>query len=343
MRFISYRGFIYGQDEKINVINTLEKNYDVLIDCIKFENNNILFMDQIIQEDSLKKYKEKIWFISQDEETIQKLKLLEMRVDTQLEKNILFLPEENYEGSIDYDKYDTICSSFIGWYKQKYNSSYKIALCISGRLSTHKKNLNPQIKNYLLKNPTHWIDVYMSLNYDLDSKSFYKELDIPFVKKVSCKKFVMSSDTAKYKKRPDIGHAPLFNILSYFYHRREVIKLVPEQTECVIMYRSDLITEIPDVKSIFIPVINKDFKCFVAHGHEWFGVTAHTHMGNMKTIKIFASLDPDDYLDYNYHPESLLKYHADKKNIEIVVYHLDIILDPERRNDTFDPYSTAYW
>lgn len=263
-------------------------------------------------------------------------------VDTNIfleNKNIWFNIKQETGKYLDYEDkpYDgellqgseKICSDYIRWYRQAHRATYKIALCISGRLTTHRQNLNPQIIKYLTEHPTHWIDVWMSLNYN--NPVPYTELDPPFIRKIVCKKFIMPTDTLKYKPKPYTCHAPLFNILSCFYHRREVIKMVPEDVDCVIRYRPDIVyPSLPDLS------IMEPNTLFIPSGKDHTGISDLISFGDFQTIKKLSQLDPDDYLDFNYHPESLIDYHIKRHNIKVIRYPGDDIgVDLNRLQDNF--------
>jgi len=242
----------------------------------------------------------------------------------------------------DLDDCRGICSDYVGWYKQQADATTRIGMIIGGRFNTQETNLFPQVIKYITDNPTHWIDIHISINEEPSLVIEYlnkKWMDAPFVATISCQKYKAPDNYINHPKKY-CGETYTQNTMSMFYNNRiAFLQLKSYHNYDVVMkYRPDIVCETLPPISQAIEQIKTNKKCICMprlyhYGHICGQSNDQVGIGSPEMMEIYCNTydDIDYHLvnapPYCLHPESMLKFHLDKNEIVIEVfdytYHLD--------------------
>jgi hypothetical protein len=354
MKLISIYGDIYDiNKEKENtplyIQEALNNGFNVII-LIEWINNSYYLTNNSnkinIESDFIKKNINELWINPINELTSIKLKedFKEIKIIQDYKHLISFPDNHNNDNNDNNDNNKWICSSYIGWYKQKLNAKYHYGLTINGRLNCHHENLFPQIIKYLEENRDEWIDIHIAINDDKENKNRYlndKYMKYPFIATFSCERFIIPE---KYINYHHIQYDVVIrNVISNFY----TMSLVSKQIQLFKKnYEYDLLIKYrPDIVSINLPPL-KDFlnkpnntistPDYYLYGYNGYSLNDQIAIGKPEDIHIYLNVFSmiDKYLyedNITLHPETLIHHHLTKNNINVNLFEYSYTLNEKRK------------
>lgn len=376
MFWISHRGNIYGKEEdKENspeyIRGALEQGYDVAID-VWFHNGSWMtgtegpryVLDEALQ------HHERVWFHPMDQTSHRELldkghKMYSPGED----KSTVYLPEKNlskqHQSKKDMAVYNSICSNYIGYYKQRHDASVNIGVLVGGRLKCHEHCLLPQVVSYLRTNRGHWIDVFISINDHPDRAHEYLSypgIDAPFIAGLLCTEYKTKEE---YKTcKGVIQCVNVQNCMSMYYNNMLAMNMLRDYKnsqgvsyKLVMKYRPDIVHQElpitvplcrdmledtasgPDNNTVYMPRI----RChgYETHWHEYidenFKYNDQIGLGTYDMMEAYCSIFThiEACLDerrepYLFHPETLLGYHLRQLGAHIHRFDYEYSLDDRR-------------
>jgi hypothetical protein len=352
-------------DYIVHAINAgffVKVNVWLIEDCIHIGK---IHAQYVISDEFIHEYKNKLWFCAQTAETynilidkyaadtvfmhdftLKNISYTSFETTSDNTEFILFSPEAHkttYEirDIWNHQNCKGICSSYVAYYKQLYESKIKYAMLISGRWNCHQYNLFPQILKYLNDNKDEWIDIHVAVNDDADKLNDYlndKFMDAPFVSSFTCKKFevpdyyINHSNNAANNSRNTISmfYTQMLayqQLLQYakYYKYNIVIKYRPDITSQNLPNLKDFI-EYENIDIIYTPSIHR-------YGKKGYNYNDQIGIGNVNVMRVYCHVYP--YLDvyvneFVLHPESLLQYHLQKHDIKTELFDYNYNLDCRR-------------
>lgn len=376
MFWISHRGNIYGREEdKENcpkyIWNSLREGYNVAIDAW-FQDGTWMtgteapsyVLDEALQ------HHEQVWFHPMNEITHRELLDRKRRIYIPCEdKSSAHLPEKNltkhHQGKKDIGTYNSICSNYIGFYKQRHHASVNIGVLIGGRLKCYEHCLLPQIVSYLRNNTGHWIDVFISINDHPDRAHEYLSyhgMDVPFIAGLWCTEYKTKEEYKTY--RGIIHCVNVQNCMSMYYNNMMAMNMLRDYKNSqgvsyrlVMKYRPDIVHQElpitislcrdmlndtacgPDNNTIYMPKI----RCYgyetQGHGYrdENFKYNDQIALGTYDMMETYCSIFThivtcmDERREpYIFHPETLLGYHLRQLGAHIHKFDYEYSLDDRR-------------
>lgn len=349
MKLISIYGNIYDiNKEKENtplyIQEALDNGFNVVI-LMEFINNSYYLYNEHnkkkIDENFIRRNINELWINPSNELTSIKLKedFKEIKIIHDY-KHLISFPDDNN----DTNDNKWICSSYIGWYKQKLNAKNYYGLTINGRLNCHQENLFPQIIRYLQENRDEWIDVHMAINDDEENKNRYlneRYMKYPFIATFSCKKFIIPEKYINHKNTKSC--VVIRNVISNFYTMSLISKQILSFNK---NYEYDLLIKFrPDIVSINLPplkhFLNKPNNTISTPDYHMFGcdgycINDQIAIGKPKEIHIYLNVFSmiDKYLyedNITLHPETLIHHHLTKNNINVNLFGYSYTLNEKRK------------
>jgi len=327
MRLISIYGNVYDinkekQNTPLYIQEALNNGFNVVI-LIEFINDSYYLPNNInknkIDANFIRRNINEFWINPSNELTLIKLKedFKEIKIIQDYKHLISFLDYNNDDNNNKW-----ICSSYIGWYKQKLNAKYHYGLTINGRLNCHHENLFPQIIRYLEENRNEWIDIHIAINDDKENKNRYlndKYMKYPFIATFSCERFIIPE---KYINYHHIQYDVVIrNVISNFYTMSLVSKQILSfnknyEYDLLIKYRPDIVSlNLPPLKDFLYNTYNTiSTPCIENYGCDGYYFNDQIAIGKPKEIHIylnvFSMIDKYLYKDnITLHPETLLHHH----------------------------------
>jgi len=370
MLYISYYGNIYDKNKDLEnepsyIINAINNGYNVFIDIQLIKNDYYLGGKYKIELDFLYKYIDYLWCNCLDEITYISLRNISniIKIINDL-KDIVWgyyeinnnnfisvLPElskNNYEirDLKNKSNFIGICSSYIGWYKQLFETSIYYALTVNGRLTCHQENLFPKVIKYLNENKNEWIDLHIAINDYEEKTELYlndKYMDFPFIATFSCKKFIIHDKYVNHHYRAnEYNNNNIQNMISNFY----TLSIVSNQVflfnkyynyNLIIKYRPDIVCECMPQLNNFLNIEKNNLLTPNIHKYGYNGgiINDQICIGNpsdiYKYFTIYKYIDEYLYKDnIILHPETLLYHHLKKHNINIISFDYNYDLNINR-------------
>lgn len=346
MNWIAHRGNVYGiQTDKENspgyILSAIHKGFDVKIDVWWKEDRFYLGHNEPlypIDVEFLQTHKGKLWVHTRNATSLTHLLNLCEGINVFSRDLALCVMPERPKTRLQ--ACGGICSDYVGWYKQQAEAKLRFGMIIGGRWNCHQTNILPQVREYLSSNPHIWIDIHIVVNDEESKRSTYLQdawMDAPFIASFNCIPFNVPEHYNHHpKKRPETIAK---NAVSMHFTNMKAFESLEnyDKYDLVIKYRPDIIAKtFPDIER-FLDHKQNGSVIFVPYKHTYCGANDQIAIGSVAAIKEYCNVYPDidHHLqhnnDYILHPESMLKFHLDKKQIRLQGFDYDYELDNQRK------------
>lgn len=234
-----------------------------------------------------------------------------------------------------------ICSDYIGWYKQRHEASVRYGMIIGGRWNCHQENVLRQVCEYLHRHPQSWMDIHIVVNDEPNARTTYLEdtgMDAPLIATFECIPFDIPPHYYDHPKKRWETNAKTAVSMHFMNMKAYEYLAAYDQYDVVIKYRPDIVAKtLPDLENC-VPICRQKPDVVLMPGiHVYCGANDQIAVGSPVAMREYCSVYPDidHHLQHTHgyilHPESMLRFHLDTRNIPIVYFEYTYDLDSRRK------------